>query len=156
MRLSELKNQLQNIDELGFRLPNGAFVPPHFHITEIGLVTKTFIDCGDVVRKEKIISIQLWHSYDLDHRLTPKKVLDILSKSEDQLKLRDFPIEIEYQGDTIGKYGLDFYGRHFYLTARQTTCLASDNCGIPRKKKLSLSEIGQMNDGGCQPGSGCC
>ena len=31
-------------------LPEGEFVPTHFHITEVGRVRKDFIDCGGTVR----------------------------------------------------------------------------------------------------------
>ena len=50
MKLSELKNKLSTVSNLTFVQPNGVFVPRHFHITEIGLVTKHFIDCGGTVR----------------------------------------------------------------------------------------------------------
>jgi len=35
-------------------LENGTMVPEHFHVTEVGVVTKHFIDCGGTVRNERI------------------------------------------------------------------------------------------------------
>jgi hypothetical protein len=46
MTLSEIKENLKQLEELQFLLPNGDSVPPHFHVTEIGKITKQFIDCG--------------------------------------------------------------------------------------------------------------
>ncbi len=37
-------------------MPNGAYVPPHFHLTEVGTMVKKFIDCGGTVREEAKIS----------------------------------------------------------------------------------------------------
>ncbi|MGA8855051.1 MAG: DUF6428 family protein, partial [Christiangramia sp.] len=46
MKLSEFKNQLSRLKEIAFQLPNGQLVPEHFHVTEVGKITKHFIDCG--------------------------------------------------------------------------------------------------------------
>ena len=71
------------------------------------------------------------------------------------LELPDLDIEVEYQGETIGKYGLDFDGTNFLLTTKQTDCLAKDNCGIPvEKAKVKLAEIG--NEPCCSPDGNCC
>ncbi|HKC67523.1 MAG TPA: DUF6428 family protein, partial [Bacteroidia bacterium] len=56
MKLSDLKKQLPNAKELTFVLPNGTTVPQHFHVTEVGQVTKHFIDCGGTVRNEKAVN----------------------------------------------------------------------------------------------------
>jgi hypothetical protein len=49
MKISEVKNVLQQVTELTFTLPNGTKVPSHFHVTEVGVITKHFIDCGGTV-----------------------------------------------------------------------------------------------------------
>ena len=59
MTLSELKTKLNGIQEINFELPNGSFVPKHFHVTEIGQINKHFIDCGGTVRQEKVVNFQL-------------------------------------------------------------------------------------------------
>ena len=51
MKLSQFISLLDTAKEFTIQLPNGTFVPPHFHITEMGLLTKHFIDCGNVVRE---------------------------------------------------------------------------------------------------------
>jgi hypothetical protein len=157
MKLSEFKNHLANLNSLSFVLPNGTFVPKHFHITEAGLVTKHFIDCGGTVRTEKTISFQVWVANDTKHRLEPQKLLGIIAVSEKVLGKEDLEIEIEYQDETIGKYGLDIESDNFILTAKQTDCLAKDNCGVPQKKeKLQLAELTNEKQSCCSPESGCC
>jgi hypothetical protein len=157
MKLSDFKKQLSLTEELAFTLPNGTTVPKHFHVTEVGQVTKHFIDCGGTVRDEKVVSFQLWEANDFDHRLAPQKLMDIITLSEKVLKLEDAEIEVEYQSNTIGKYGLEFNGKDFLLTSTQTACLASDKCGIPAAKlKVNLAELSNEKQACCTPGGGCC
>lgn len=156
MKLSEIKSKLPQLSQLTFLLPDGSSVPAHFHITEVGQVTKRFIDCGGTLRDEKSINFQLWEDGDYDHRLGSKKLLDIIQLSEKVLGLEDLEVEVEYQGDTIGKYGLDFNGEAFVLTKTMTDCLAKDKCGIPAQKpKVSLGSLSGAASS-CAPGSGCC
>ncbi|MBU2950415.1 hypothetical protein KO493_06885 [Tamlana agarivorans] len=155
MTLSEVKNKLTNLDQIAFQLPNGTLVPSHFHVTEVGKITKHFIDCGGTVRHEEVANFQLWNANDYDHRLHPEKLLNIIELSEKALEIGDLDIEVEYQDSTIGKYGLDFDGTNFLLTTKQTDCLAKDNCGIPEEKpKVKLSEVEASSC--CSPSSGCC
>lgn len=157
MKLSEIKETLKNLETIGFRLPNGSMVPKHFHVTEVGKVSKHFIDCGGTERKEEKVNFQLWEENDYDHRLHPEKLLKIIELSEKVLKMEDLEIEVEYQGATIGKYGLDFNGSQFLLTTKVTDCLAKDQCGISSKKvKLNLSEMQETQSNSCSPESGCC
>ncbi|MDN3202993.1 DUF6428 family protein [Algoriphagus sediminis] len=156
MRLSEIKSALQNLDTIAFELPDGSLVPSHFHVTEVGKVTKHFIDCGGTVRNEEVANFQLWNADDYDHRLHPEKLVKIIDLSEKVLGLGDLEIEVEYQGQSIEKYGLDFNGKNFLLTSKQTDCLARDKCGIPEQKpKLKLSALSTVSNS-CEPGSGCC
>jgi hypothetical protein len=46
MKLSEIKKKLDTLENVTFQLPDGTTVPEHFHVTEVGLITKNFIDCG--------------------------------------------------------------------------------------------------------------
>ncbi len=155
MKLSEIKNILPTLDNVQFQLENRTFVPEHFHVTEIGIITKHFIDCGGTIRNEKAVNFQLWNAYDLEHRLKPTKLLNIIKLSEEKLGIGDFEIEVEYQSDTIGKYGLDFNGKTFVLKNKATACLAQDACGIPiHKQKINLEEL--QNNSCCTPNSGCC
>jgi len=157
MKLSEIKEILPTLENVEFQLENGAFVPEHFHVTEVGTVTKHFIDCGGTIRNERVVNFQLWNADDFEHRLKPGKLLHIIKLSEDQLGIEDGDIEVEYQNITIGKYDLDFNGKHFVLKNKTTACLAQDACGIPAEKtKVNLSELSTHQTSCCTPNSGCC
>ena len=156
MKLSEIKTALSEVNEVTFTLPNGKQVPLHFHVTEVGNIQKHFIDCGGTIRKESVINFQLFTASDFDHRLSAQKLSSIIQLSEEQLGLENLEIEVEYQGDTIGKYGLEFKDGVFILTSTLTDCLAKDKCGIPQEKsRIRLSNL-QAQESGCAPGSGCC
>lgn len=157
MKLGEFKRKLKGLETVSFELPNGTLVPSHFHVTEVGSVTKNFIDCGGTIRIEHRVNFQLWEANDYDHRLHPEKLLSIIELSENKLGLRDEEIEVEYQGETVGKYGIATEGDKFLLTSLTTDCLAKDKCGVPPEKlKVSLSSLTPQNNGCCTPGSGCC
>ena len=157
MKLSEVKKVLATAETVSFKLQDGTTVPKHFHVTEVGAVTKHFIDCGGTVRTEKKVNFQLWNANDFEHRLKPEKLLNIISLSEKVLNLEDLEIEVEYQSSSIGKYGLDFDGESFILTNTETACLAQDACGIPpEKQKIKLVQLQTANQNCCTPGGGCC
>jgi hypothetical protein len=156
MKLSDFKTQLNTVNELNFILPNGKPVPNHFHITEVGQVTKHFIDCGGKVRDERVVNFQFWEASDYDHRLAPQKLEAIITLSEKVLNIQDGEIEVEYQTETIGKYGVHFDGMNFLLTSKHTACLASDNCGTGSKTKTNLSGLQAAEKSCCTPGGGCC
>ena len=154
MKLSEVKSALVSLDAVNFELPNGELVPSHFHVTEVGQITKHFIDCGGTVRNEKVVNFQLWNANDYDHRLHPNKLLEIITLSEKILGIEDLEIEVEYQGETIQKFGLHFHNDRFVLTSKQTDCLAKDKCEIPiNKQKFQLPSF---DDPCCSPNSDCC
>ena len=157
MKLSEIKEILSTLDHVEFQLENGTSVPAHFHVTEVGQIEKRFIDCGGVVRHEKTVTFQLWNAHDYEHRLTPEKLHHIINLSEDKLHIQDGEIEVEYQNNTIGKYGLDFNGKTFVLTNKTTACLAEDACGVPaEKQKINLAQLPLAPPSSCTPSSGCC
>lgn len=156
MKLSEIKRALSVVDMVRFKLPNGELIPSHFHVTEVGKISKQFVDCGGTMRNEEVINFQLWTSTDFDHRLSASKLQQILEISESMMDLPDAPIEVEYQENTIGKFGLEVENGIFLLTTKQTACLAEDHCGIPvSKPKVKLGEL-QTAEGCCGPGSSCC
>lgn len=158
MQLSEIKSALSNLREVNFQLPDGEFVPQHFHITEVGIITRNFIDCGGTMRNEQTVNFQLWEAGDYDHRLGAQKLHEIISLSEKKLGVNEnLEVEVEYQGTTIGKYQLDFNGEHFILLNTQTDCLAKDKCGIPASKpKVQLADVSGSGANSCEPGGGCC
>jgi hypothetical protein len=156
MTLSQIKNILKTAETVTFILADGTAVPEHFHVTEVGVITKNFIDCGGTVRKETVVNFQLWNADDFEHRLKPQKLAHIIALSEKVLGIEEAEIEVEYQTQTIGKYDLDFNGKEFVLLNKQTACLAQDQCGLPSEKpKLRLSEMNNESNC-CSPGGDCC
>jgi len=151
MKLNEVKDVLKTKDQIAFELPDGSLVPSHFHVTEVGKITKNFIDCGGTLRNEEVVNFQLWNADDYDHRLHPEKLVSIIELSQEKLGIGDLEVEVEYQGETIGKYGLDVKGNNFVLTSKATDCLAREECGVP---KFDLSSM--TTNSSCAPGSGCC
>ena len=157
MKISELKNHLNSVTELNFKLPDGNSIPAHFHLTEIGLITKDFVDCGISVHHDKWATLQIWVANDVDHRLQPANLLKIVENSVKIIGTEDLEVEVEYQTDTIGRYGLDFMDDNFVLTVKYTDCLAQDKCGIPQEKpKVLMSALVNDNQSCCTPGGGCC
>lgn len=155
MKLSDFKKNLNSVSELSFIQTNGIAIPKHFHITEAGLTTKHFIDCGGKERTEKNISFQLWVADDYDHRLKPEKLLQIIGIAQRLFHEEDLEIEVEYQTETISRYLLDFNGKDFLLIPTFTACLAEDKCGIPPKRRINLSDL-KNNPNTCSPGGNCC
>lgn len=157
MKLSEIKQHLSTAESVNFRLTDGSFVPEHFHVTEVGMITKNFIDCGGVVRHEKVANFQLWDANDFEHRLKPPKLLNIIGLSEKILGLGNLEIEVEYQSNTIGKYDLGFDGKDFLLLDKRTACLAQESCGTP-KQRVRLSDISVTSSAEpcCNDEGNCC
>ena len=153
MKIEQIKAHLKAAKTISFQLPNGELVPSHFHVTEVGKVVKDFIDCGGTRRHEEVANFQLWEANDYDHRLHPGKLVDIIELSQKALGIGDLDIEVEYQGETIGKYDLDFNGEHFLLVSKKTACLALDACGVEQQEPVMLDLAG---GNGCTPGGGCC
>ncbi len=147
MKLSEFKSCLNELTLIKLMLPNGTLIPSHFHVTELALISKNFIDCGGVARVERKITFQLWVANDIDHRLTPFKWLGIIKKGELDYGLTEEPVEIEFQGQTIERYGISYAEGVFNLTPLYTECLAPDHCGIPSA---------ELSKPSCTPNSGCC
>ncbi len=157
MKLSDVKQHLQKIEEFRIQLPNGSWLPAHFHISEVGISSKHFVDCGGVVRTEQRANFQLYQADDFDHRLLPQKFHKIIEVSEKALNMGNLEVEVEYQGNTIEKYGLEAGEKGFLLTPTFTDCLAKGSCGISEpKEKVSLSSLGEGSSNACAPGSGCC
>ena len=141
MKLKEFKERLQihinDGDELLFRLEDGTLIPPYFHITEMGMKIKHFVDCGGVPRTEQCVNFQIWTSDDFDHRLTSEKLLELIVKNEGLFGKIELEVEMEYQTNTIGSYTLeesDYPNALFILKSKKTNCLAPDKCGVEVKE----------------------
>lgn len=120
---------------LHIMLPNGEFVPEHFHVTEVGKVNKQFIDCGGTKREVTSCVLQVWVANDVDHRLQSTKLAKIMNMAKSMLGQCDMPVEIEYGGEYVSQYPLGDVevtpnGLLFILGAKKTACLAPDKCGV--------------------------
>ncbi|MEE9439504.1 MAG: DUF6428 family protein [Saprospiraceae bacterium] len=154
MKLESFKSVLSSLKTLSFQLPNGDLVPSHFHVTEVGKITKNFIDCGGVIRNEEVVNFQLWQADDYNHRLHPEKLIHIIELSQQKLDIGDLEIEVEYQGETIGKFGLENDGNNFLLITKQTDCLARDKCVVPEKKEIIGIPV--ISNSCCTSDTDCC
>ena len=120
---------------LRFALPSGQLVPVHFHVTEVGRVDRTFIDCGGTRRSTSSCLIQIWHADDAEHRLQPAKLAKIMQMAKPILESDELPVEVEF-GDTIAaQYAVDHFESvfgtvTFGLVGKRTDCLAKDKCGV--------------------------
>lgn len=137
MNLSALREALLSLPEapLRLRLPDGSSVPAHFHITEVGHVRKDFIDCGGTRRTQAACVLQAWVANDLGHRLQAGKLARILDVAGPLMDGQDLPVEVEYEDETIRLYRLESAasdGRALVMAlgARNTACLAPDQCGV--------------------------
>lgn len=147
MCLNELLGIMSKISlerTIQFCLPDGAYIPKHYHVTEIGRIQKDFVDCGGLRRREEYCSMQLWVANDVGHQITLGKLMDIIDAGS-YLELGELPVIFEYQTETLGLYfvklvqiGTDAVTIH--LKSVNTNCLSPDRCGV---------------DGSCGE-SGCC
>lgn len=120
---------------LRLRLPSGAYIPDHFHVTEVGRIDKTFIDCGGTLRKSVTCLLQTWTASDVDHRLTAGKLAAIFKVAKPILESADLPVEIEFGADVAAQYTVEgvqvgLSELTFQLAGKQTACLAMDKCGV--------------------------
>lgn len=120
---------------LHFMLPTGEFVPPHFHVTEVGRVRKDFIDCGGGRRSAESCVLQLWVATDHAHRLDAGKLGRILALAGPLLAGADLPVEVEYDVGYLTQLPVTAVevtpaGLLFHLGGKHTDCLAPDRCGV--------------------------
>jgi Family of unknown function (DUF6428) len=149
MTIQELKKHLASVDALRFVLPSQEAVPAYFHITEVGLSTKHFVDCGGTIRQERAANFQIWFANDTEHRLSVAKFLKIVEKAQPLYQDENIEIEVEYQTElSLSKFGLEFVDGDFQLTSKHTACLAMETCGTT----AVLESVAAC----CTPNSSCC
>jgi hypothetical protein len=160
MILSELKSLLATYPERLFRLrlPDASSVPVSFHITEVGRVDKTFLDCGGTLREKTTCQLQVWVGEDYEHRIETGKMAGILEKGKSILPDESMPVEIEYEDRVISQYtveGHDLTDESVILNLahKHTECLAPELCGL-QMPDLRLPAIGGTPP--CCGPSGCC
>jgi len=116
-------------------LPDGSFVPPHFHVTEIGKVKKDFVDCGGTLREVTSCLLQILVADDVDHRLTSTKLKTIFDHANKLFCSEDIFVEMEYEQEFISQFPIAEIeitpsGLLYVLGKKHTACLAPDKCGI--------------------------
>jgi hypothetical protein len=150
MKLHELKAALSANAQGGIRmiLPDGDRIPDEFHVTEVGYVSKKFIDCGGTARASDACVLQAWVSEsDREHRLSAGKLGSILEMARGVLPNDDLEVEVEYERCAISQYSLlsaEPIGDTvtLRLESKHTDCLAKEACGVEA--------------GGCGPEGGKC
>lgn len=159
MNLSALKQLLASHPGLHFRirLPDGDAVPLSFHVTEVGRIHKTFLDCGGKLRESITCQLQIWVGPDYDHRIETGKMAAILRKAEAYLPDETVPVEIEYEDEVISQYTITGHeaGEEavvLLLAHKHTECLAPELCGLPPLPPLP----GMKAANSCCGPKGCC
>lgn len=159
MTLCELKSLLANYPDRFFRLrlPDASAVPMSFHITEVGRVQKTFLDCGGQLRERMTCQLQVWVGEDFEHRIETGKMAGILAKAAALLPDDSVPVEIEYEDRVISQYTIETHELTdvaviLNLAHKHTECLAPELCGL-QMPDLRLPAIGGKSPC-CGPG-GC-
>ncbi len=159
MQLHELKSLLSEFSDRHFRirLPDGDAIPLSFHVTEIGHVHKTFLDCGGTRRESETCQLQIWVGEDYEHRIETGKMAAILERGKAVLPDDSVPVEIEYEDKVISQYtitGHEITDDAVILTLanKHTECLAPELCGLPAISRLpALGEKASC----CGPGKTC-
>ncbi len=148
-------------------LPNGETIAAHFHITEVGHVSKNFMDCGGTRRKTESCLLQTWVHSDVEHRLKTSKLANILRIAGDVLPALDLPVEIEHEASVVSQYPVvsgSSDGQTLTLTTslKHTACLAMDLCCAPTAAPgattaTASADKPRVKAGACcSPASGCC
>ena len=157
MTLLELKSLLRDHSECSFRLglPDGNPIPVSFHVTEVGKLHKTFLDCGGTLRETTTCQLQIWVGPDYYHRIETHKFASILDKAKSILPDDSIPVEIEYQDGVISQYTIsnhEILEETIVLTLahKHTECLAPELCGLPSFRLPALDG----NNSCCGP-NGC-
>jgi hypothetical protein len=155
MNLNTLKDNLRRhpARNVRFVLPDGDPIPAEFHVTEVGHVVKSFIDCGGTFRRQETCLLQTWVAEnDADHRLSAEKLTKILELSAKVVLSEDLDVEVEYESCCVAQYRIEHMEAaggelRFQLAHKHTDCLAREACG------LASAGAGC----GCGDGkSGCC
>jgi hypothetical protein len=158
MTLCELKSLLADYPDRYFRLrlPDASSVPMSFHITEVGRVQKTFLDCGGQLRERTTCQLQVWVGEDFEHRIETGKMAGILAKAVALLPDDSVSVEIEYEDRVISQYTIETHELTddaviLNLAHKHTECLAPELCGL-QMPDLRLPAIGGKSPC-CGPGA---
>jgi hypothetical protein len=133
MKLSDLKIVLRQYPHAypRFVLPDGQRIPAHAHVTEVGHVSKTFIDCGGVTGKRETVVVQTHVMEDTDHRLDAGRFAKILDLGDRVVPSDRLDVEVEYDCCIVSRYPVAktvVAGEHLdlILENQRTNCLARE------------------------------
>jgi len=106
MKYEALESALERYPEtlLRFVLPNGDSIPAHAHVTEVGHVVKSFIDCGGLTGKEEKVVVQTHVGNDVDHRLRSDRFAKILRLGRRVIPNVDLDVDVEYDCCVVAQY----------------------------------------------------
>lgn len=161
MTVTEFLDQLTAHADCGlvFRLPDGAEIAPHFHVTEVGHVKRRFVDCGGTRREVESCLLQTWVADDTAHRLTAGKLAGIFGFAGEILPTWDLPVEIEHETTVVSQYpvraaSVEADRLVFHLGLKHTDCLAKELC-LPGLCGPEIKLVVTPEDS-CCGGGGCC
>ncbi|HKP04277.1 MAG TPA: DUF6428 family protein [Chthoniobacterales bacterium] len=134
---------------LRFLLPDGDAIPLHAHVTEVGHVVKSYIDCGGLTGRSESVVLQTHVGEDVDHRLRADRFAKILQLGKRVLPHDRLEVEVEYDCCVVAQYpvlAVEPAGEYLDVTLgkRRTRCLAQE-----RKKAIS-------NENCCAPATATC
>lgn len=149
MKLVELKTLLKNNGDKQFQiqLPSQNQIPISFHVTEVGQINKTFIDCGGKVHSSQTCQLQIWVGEDEDHRINAGKLASILELARAIVPSDEIELEIEYEDAVISQYPVAEYSVGedavtLHLATKHTDCLAKELCLVPSSCSPSSNGAG--------------
>lgn len=168
MKLQEFKTQLGSRPDaqLIIALPDGKQIPRHFHVTEVGHISKRFVDCGGTFRSSETCVLQTWTGVEHDdgHRLTAGKLAHILGLAKSILATDELPVEVEYEDGVVSQFPIEEIALNdgtfvVRLGLKHTDCLAREKCGVPGEPGCAAGEADDTGCCGAEAGAGgrnCC
>lgn len=146
MNLSSFLELLNSSPDAGISLtlPDGSLAPAHFHITEIGANSKSFLDCGGKSHTEQTCVLQVWVADDYDHRIQAGKLAKIIDLASSLFENMDVPVEFEHEAPVLTRLPINSCEAtddtlNFHLTLKHADCLAKELC-LP-KRDFSLPDL---------------
>jgi hypothetical protein len=106
MTLQDLQNALEANPRRfpRFVLPDGDYIPGNAHVTEVGHVVRTFIDCGGLTGKEEKVVLQTHVGSDTDHRLRSDRFAKILRLGNQVIPSANLDVHVEYDCCVVAQY----------------------------------------------------
>jgi hypothetical protein len=153
MKLSDLRTALEKYPDTlpRFVLPDGDFIPAHAHVTEVGHVSKIFIDCGGVLGKSEMVLLQTHVGRDTEHRLKSDRFARILELGARVVPHDQLEVQVEYDCCVVAQYPvLEVKPADEHLDVvlgrRQTQCLAQE------RRKAAAANANTC----CETAAACC